>query len=87
MTPIEMTTTTMEMPRDDFVIDDAQLTAEQYDHQHAALAVLLGLNGLGSAKHAPRTSNTLGLNGVVGPCGSWARAPNRRSRWWPCSRR
>jgi len=31
-------------------------TAERVDHDHAALAMLLGLNGLRSAKHVPPTS-------------------------------
>ena len=42
-------------------------TAEQYDRGHAALAVLLGLNGLRVSERAPPTSRTSASNGIIEP--------------------
>jgi hypothetical protein len=49
-------------------------TAEHYDRDHAALAVLLGLNGCVSARPAPPTSRTSASSAAIARCGSWARA-------------
>ena len=53
-------------------------TAERYDHDHAALAVLLGLNGLRVVRRAGPTSRTSASNAVTAPSGSSARATSPR---------
>ncbi len=62
-------------------------TAEQYDRDHAALAVLLGLNGLRVARRAARTSRTSGSSVATAPFRSSARGtrrpPSRSSRARP----
>ena len=50
-------------------------TAERIDAAHAALAVLLGLNGLrGERGVLPPTSRTWDSSVAIASCGSWARA-------------
>jgi Phage integrase, N-terminal SAM-like domain len=49
-------------------------TAEHYDRDHAALAVLLGLTGCESARPVPPTSRTSASSAAIAHCGSWARA-------------
>jgi hypothetical protein len=67
-------------------------TAERYDRDHAALAVLLGLNGLLSARPVPPTSRTSVSSAAIARCGLWARGtspppcpsfpgPRGRSTW------
>lgn len=57
-------------------------SAERTSPIHAALAVLLGLNGLGSVRLAAPTSKTSASNAGTGSCGSSAKATGRRpSRW------
>jgi hypothetical protein len=57
-------------------------TAEQYDRAHAALAVLLGLNGLRVSEACATNIEDLGIErAVTGRCASLARATSqRRSR-------
>ncbi len=54
-------------------------TAERFDRDHAALAVLLGLNGLRVARRAERTSRTSALTADTEPFASSGRATSRPS--------
>ena len=49
-------------------------TAEQYDRDHAALSVLLGLNGLRVSEACATNVKDLGVGVAIARCGSWARA-------------
>jgi integrase len=49
-------------------------TAERFDHAHAALAALLGLNGLRVRRPARPTSRTWAWSAATGCCASSARA-------------
>ncbi len=63
------------------------LTAERYDHDHAALAVLLGLNGLRVSEACATNIEDLGIERGHRYCGSSARATSRpRSRWYRARR-
>ena len=53
-------------------------TAERFDHPHAALAVLLGLNGLRARRRAAPTSKISASNEGTAPCASSPRATSRR---------
>ena len=58
-------------------------TAERFDHAHAALAVLLGLErAAGQRRRATPTSRTWPSSGGTGCCGSSARATSPRSSLW-----
>ena len=62
-------------------------TADQYDRDHAALAVLLGLNGLRVSEACASNVEDLGLEPVTARCASSARATSRpRSRSFPARR-
>ncbi len=59
-------------------------TAEQYDREHAALAVLLGLNGLRVSEACATNIEDPASNGATGRSAFSARATSRpRSRWSP----
>ncbi len=57
-------------------------TAERFDHSHAALAVLLGLNGLRVSEACGPTSRILASNEDTARCASSARATSQRSSLW-----
>jgi hypothetical protein len=74
-------------PNDARGLDRAELgaflfAAERVDHAHAALAVLLGLNGLQVTRRARPTSRTSVSSGATASCASSARATSRRSSRW-----
>jgi hypothetical protein len=58
------------------------LTAERGDHAHAALAVLLGLNGLRVSEACETNIEDMGMERDIGSSISSARAPSRRSFRW-----
>ena len=62
-------------------------TAERYDRDHAALAVLLGLNGLRVSEACATEAQDLGFDRAIGRCASSARATSppsfRSSHGWP----
>ena len=63
------------------------LTAERYDHDHAALAVLLGPNGLRVSEACATNIEDLGIERGIGCCGSSVKATSRpRSRWYRARR-
>jgi len=53
-------------------------TAERFDPMHAALAVLLGLNGLRVSEACGAKSTISPFNAVTARWRSWARATSRR---------
>lgn len=62
-------------------------TAERYDRDHAALAVLLGLNGLQCQRRVEPTLRTWRCSAAIARCGSSARAASPpRSRSCPARR-
>ena len=62
-------------------------TAEQYDRDHAALAVLLGLNGLRVSQACATNVEDWAVSGATERCTSWARATSPRpSRSFPARR-
>src|SRR5436190_15397699 len=54
-------------------------TAERFDHSHAALAVLLGLNGLRVSEACGTNVDALGFHEDTARCASSARATSQRS--------
>jgi hypothetical protein len=54
-------------------------TAERFDPDHAALAVLLGLNGLRVSEACGANIEDFAVDRGTGPSGLWARAVSRRS--------
>jgi hypothetical protein len=61
--------------------------AERYDHNHSALAVLLGLNGLRVSEACAITSKTSGSSAGTALCASWERATSRPPSRWCLGRR